>query len=100
MPAEPSSFNMPALNLPGLCQSVEYSPMPTVEVEEAGHLVRYVNRAFYQLLGQSREELLGKPLAQIIPQGDECLAVLERVYQTGESETHSHPVRAKPSPLC
>jgi PAS domain S-box-containing protein len=43
-----------------LCRAVtEISPMPIVGVEDAGHRVSYVNPAFCQLVGKSKEQLVG-----------------------------------------
>jgi PAS domain S-box-containing protein len=83
------------LDMPDLCQSIaESSPMPMAAVQEAGHIVRYVNSAFCLLLGKSREELIGNAFSGAVPAGEECLSLLDRVYQTGKAETHTgqeHP---------
>jgi len=37
---------------------------------------------------------MGKPIAEIVQEGDRCLEVLDRVYRTTEAETHTeseHP---------
>jgi signal transduction histidine kinase len=41
-------------------------------------------------VGKKREELIGKPFAEIVQGGDGCVPILDRVYQTGESATHAH----------
>ncbi len=66
---------------------IERAPLPTVEVEGSRHLVSRVNAAFCTLLGKSREELLGKSFAEIVPGGGECVPVLDGIYQTGEAAT-------------
>lgn len=67
---------------------IERSPLPMVEVEGIEHTVSFVNPAFCRLLHKTRDELMGKPFAQIVRNGDKCVPLLDRVYQTGESETH------------
>lgn len=64
------------------------SPVPMVGVDGASHIVRYVNAAFCGLAGKSSEELIGSAFAEVVPASDECLSLLERVYQTGQPETH------------
>lgn len=61
--------------------------MPVAAVDGIGHIVRYVNPAFCLLAGKLKKELLGKPFTSM-PGGDECLAMLDRVYRTGKAETH------------
>jgi signal transduction histidine kinase len=61
------------------------SSVPTVEVLGRTHIVSYVNPSFCMLLGKTRKELLGLPFAEIVPGGDKCLPILDRVYETGEA---------------
>ena len=68
---------------------VERAPLPIVEVQGSKHVVSYVNSAFCRLMGKNRSELLGNPFAAIVPGGDECVPILDRVYQTGEAVTHA-----------
>src|SRR5512132_4481089 len=80
-----------APNLLSLCCSIfEGSPLPMATVAGAKHIVRYVNPAFCHLAGKSKDELIGNPFAEIGP-GDGCLSLLDRVYRTGEAETHTEP---------
>jgi PAS domain S-box-containing protein len=79
-------------DLPGLCRSiVEASPLPMAAVQGANHIVRYVNPAFCRLAGQSEEELIGNAFSGIVRAGNECLSLLDRVYRTGQAETHIGP---------
>ncbi|MEO5804699.1 MAG: PAS domain-containing protein [Verrucomicrobiota bacterium] len=64
---------------------IERAPLPIVEVQGETHIVSYVNSAFCSLLEKSREELLGKTFSEIVPGGNECVSILDRVYQTGEA---------------
>ncbi|HEX2853097.1 MAG TPA: ATP-binding protein [Opitutaceae bacterium] len=59
-----------------------------VEVEGAAHLVCSVNAAFCHLVQRKRAELLGKPFSELVRNSAECVALLDRVYRTGEFETH------------
>lgn len=70
---------------------IERAPLPLVEVQGSAHFVSYVNSAFCTLIGKSRNELIGKPFAEIVHGGDECVPILDRVYQTGEAATHARP---------
>jgi signal transduction histidine kinase len=69
---------------------IEGAPLPLVEVQGSTHILSDANHAFCQLLGQSRSELIGKSFAEITPGSDECLAILDRVYQRGETLSQAH----------
>ena len=64
------------------------SPQPMVVAEGTRHLVRYVNDAFARLVGKERDELIGLPFAEAVPESAEngCLSLLDRVYRTGTPE--------------
>ncbi len=80
-----------------LCLPVaEHAPLPMAAVEGASHIVRYVNPAFCRLLDKPGEELVGKPFAEKMPEKDECLALLDRVYRTGKSESHTGHEQSEP----
>jgi PAS domain S-box-containing protein len=66
----------------------ELSPQPMVAVEGTTHIVRHLNAAFSRLVGKEREELLGRPFAEAVPEGEQngCLPLLDRVYRTGTPE--------------
>jgi PAS domain S-box-containing protein len=63
----------------------ELSPQPMVAVEGTTHVVRHVNAAFSRLVGKEATELVGRPFAEAVPEGDEnkCLSLFDRVYGTG-----------------
>ncbi|MEP6936532.1 MAG: PAS domain S-box protein, partial [Chthoniobacterales bacterium] len=65
------------------------APLPIVEVQGSAHIVSYVNSAFCSLLGKTRSELIGNPIAEIVPGGSECVSVLDKVYETGEAVIHA-----------
>ena len=66
---------------------IERAPLPIIEVQGSMHLVSYVNSAFCSLLEKPRKDLIGKTFAEIVPRGEECLPILDQVYQTGEAVT-------------
>jgi two-component sensor histidine kinase len=68
-------------------------------VEGAMHIVRYVNPAFCRLIDKTRDELVGTPFREILPEKDECLALLDRVYRTGTSESRLEQVHPDHRPL-
>jgi signal transduction histidine kinase/CheY-like chemotaxis protein len=67
----------------------EFAPLPMATVEGANHIVRYVNPAFCRLMDQPIEQLIGKPFSELLPEKDECVTLLDRVFRTGKSESHT-----------
>jgi PAS domain S-box-containing protein len=67
----------------------ELSPQPMVAVEGTTHIVRHLNGAFSRLVGKEAKELVGRPFAEAVPEGEEnrCLSLFDRVYRTGTPET-------------
>jgi len=66
----------------------ELSPQPMVAVEGTTHIVRHLNAAFARLVGKGGAELVGRPFADAVPEGEAngCLPLLDRVYRTGTPE--------------
>ena len=58
-------------------------------MQGSAHTVSYVNSAFCRLVGKTRAELSGRPFAEIVPGGDECVSILDSVYQTGKAAAHA-----------
>ncbi len=87
-----------AFDVVSLCRYFsELSPQPMVAVEGTTHIMRHLNAAFARLVGREREELIGRPFTEAVPEGVEngCLPLLDRVYRTGTPEIlveqeHSH----------
>ena len=78
-----------APQIPRLCRYLsELSPLPMVAVEGTTHVVTYLNSAFARLVRKDRKELVGRPFAEAVPEGEQngCLALLDRVYRTGVPE--------------
>ena len=74
----------PAPLIRQLCRYLsERSPQPMVAVEGVTHIVIYVNPAFARLVGRKGEDLIGRPFAEAVPEGDGngCLALLDRVFR-------------------
>src|SRR6187551_1368598 len=76
---------------------IERAPLPIIEVQGAEHLVSYVNSAFCSLLEKPRKDLIGKTFAEIVPKGEECVPILDRVYQTGEAVTIAKEDESEPA---
>jgi PAS domain S-box-containing protein len=59
-----------------------------VAVEGTTHSVIYLNPAFAHLVGGERDDLIGRPFAEAVPEGhaNGCLALLDRVFRTGIPE--------------
>jgi signal transduction histidine kinase len=91
----------PAIDIRNLCRLMaEGSPMPIAAVEGAGHTIRYANPAFCRLVRKSKEEVIGSAFSSVLPAGDECVCLLDRVYRTGQAETHFGQETSAPEALC
>jgi PAS domain S-box-containing protein len=87
-----------------LCRYLsERSPQPMVAVEGTTHVVIYLNPAFARLVGREGKDLIGRPFAQAVPEGDGngCLALLDRVFRTGNPENlpEQEHRQAQPRPV-
>ncbi|MDQ3414066.1 MAG: PAS domain S-box protein, partial [Verrucomicrobiota bacterium] len=76
---------------------IERAPLPIVEVQGSAHMVSHVNSAFCRLLGKSRTDLVGKSFADIVHGGNQCMPILDRVYQTGEAATLAQEDESDPA---
>ena len=76
----------------------DHSPFPMAMVEGAAHLVRYVNPAFCRLTAKVTAELLGQSFCAMLPNTDECLALLDRIYRTGQPESYAKLNASHPTP--
>src|SRR5450830_886238 len=80
-----------------LCRAItEHAPLPMATVEGASHIVRYVNPAFCRLMDKPAEQLVGKPFAEILPEKDVSVTLLDRVFRTGKPESHTEQQHSKP----
>ena len=77
----------------------EHSPLPLATVEGASHIVRYVNPAFCRLLDKPADKLLGIPFAEMMQDKDEFLTMLDQVYHTRKSASHTKRQHSQPHPV-
>jgi two-component system, NtrC family, sensor kinase len=84
---------------PSMYYILDCALSPIAVMDGARQIVCYVNPAFCQMTGKSREEMIGHAFSEILPEGDECLLLLDRVYRTGKSESHKGKEDAAPHPL-
>lgn len=75
---------------------IEHAPLAMAVVEEARHIVRFANPAFCHLMDKAGEQLVGKALCEILPEKDRCVAMLDRVFRTGNPESHTEKEHSKP----
>jgi signal transduction histidine kinase len=84
-------------DLSSLCLVItEHAPLPMATVEQASHIVRYVNPAFCRMIDKPMEQLVGKPFYDLLPEKDECVTLLDRVFRTGQPESHTEQQHSKP----
>lgn|GEM_PF-948093 len=75
----------------GAAPVIARTPLPMIEVEGPTHRVCQVNDAFCSLVRRNRADLLGIPFAEVVVNGESCVSLLDRVYQTGECEAQVEP---------
>jgi signal transduction histidine kinase len=63
----------------------DVSPLPIAIVTGATHILRYASPAFRLLITKNEAEVLGSPLADLVPENG-LLSPLDRVFRTGEAE--------------
>lgn len=74
-----------SIDLASVCARVlDCAPIPTLTVDGASQTVKYVNPAFCRLVDQASDKLVGKSITGILPETKDYLALLEKVYLTGE----------------
>ncbi len=69
-------------------------PLPTAALAGSNHILRYINSAFCRLACKTKDELVGKPLLEVVG-WEGCLALLNHVYSTGEVEIQTEPDRTE-----
>ena len=77
----------------------EGSPLPVAALAGPNHILRYVNPAFCRLADKTKDELIGKPFAEVVF-WEGCLALLDHVYGTGEAVIHTEPEDTEAHPQC
>jgi len=78
---------------------LEHAPIPMATVEGATHLVRFINPAFCRLIDKAADEVVGHPFCEILPDTDECVTLLDRVYHSGKSSSHTMKEGGDPRPV-
>ncbi len=68
-------------------------------VEGAGHTVRAANPAFCRLLDRPSTDLVGKAFREILPQDNDSVMMLDRVFRTGKPEMHDQAQPSKSEPI-
>jgi len=71
---------------------LDASPLPMAALAGSNHIVRYVHSAFCRLACKTVDELMGKPLVEVMV-WEGCFALLNRVYGTGEVIIQTEPER-------
>ena len=75
-----------------------HSPLPMVTVEGATDTMRYANPAFCRLADRTIDELGGTPFCAMMPATEECKALLDRIYRTGQPETYTRLISSDSGP--
>jgi signal transduction histidine kinase len=87
-------------DLSSLCLAItDQSPLPMAAVQGATRTVCHVNAAFCRLMAKPVGELVGKPFQQLLPKQDKCLALLNRVFRTGNPENYTEQEHFKAHPV-
>src|SRR5580704_10841717 len=68
----------------------EGSPLPVATLAGPNHTLLYVNPAFCRLADKTKDDLIGKPFAEVVF-WEGCLALLDHVYRTGKAVVHDEP---------
>ena len=73
---------------------VDTSPLPMATLAGSDHILCYVNSAFCRLACRTKDELIGKPIAEVVA-WEGCLPLLDRAFATGEIEIQTEPRRTE-----
>src|SRR5580692_1140010 len=69
---------------------LDKSPLPVAALAGPNHIIRYVNSAFCRLACKAKDELIGKPVIEVVP-WEGCFGLLNHVYSTGEVTVQTEP---------
>ena len=96
----PSARAHPVPDLSELCLAVtEHAPLPMATAEGVTHILRYVNPAFCRMMNRTAQQLVGKPLEELLPKKDECVRLLDRVFREGKPETFTEQENSRSHPV-
>ena len=76
----------------------EHAPLPMAAVAGSSHIVRYINPAFCRLMDMAASDIIGKSFCDALPEPDDCVTVLDRVYHSGRPSSYTTPEGAEPPP--
>ena len=76
---------------------LEHASLPMAMVEGPTHIVRFTNPAFCRLIDKPTDQVVGKSFSEILPDYGACIARLDRVYRTGNSESQTEQEDTDPS---
>lgn len=99
MPSSKPTDPMSASSLAELSRSFDHAPWAVIASSGAAHVVRYANPAFCSLIDKTQDVVIGKQFDGLLPQNDECLTLLDRVYRTGKAASYTAEEQARPGPL-
>lgn len=77
---------------------LEHAPLPIAILEGTGHIVTYINPAFCRLMDMSVTDIIGTSFCNFLPEPDDCLAALDRVFNSGRPSSYTTPEGAEPPP--
>jgi PAS domain S-box-containing protein len=98
--ALPPDTGIEPLDLPSLCLAItQHAPLPMATVEGATRIVRYANPAFCRLMGKPLEALVGNPFDELLPEKDQCVTLIERVFRTRTPASYTEQEPTKPHPV-
>ena len=87
-------------DLPSLCLAItEHAPLPMVTLEGATRIVRYGNPAFCRMMGLPPEAIVGKPFDELLPEKNQCLTLIDRVFRTKTPTSYTEQEPTKPHPV-
>jgi PAS domain S-box-containing protein len=72
---------------------------PMVLLKGEKHVITKANDGFCSLLDRSREDIIGRPMAEVIPADSALIGRLDEVYRTGKIFSHEEQIRAESDPL-
>jgi signal transduction histidine kinase len=73
---------------------LDTSPLPMAALAGSNHIIRCVNSAFCRLACKTKDELIGKPVVEVVP-WEGCLGLLNHVYSRGEVIVQTEPERTQ-----
>lgn len=82
-----------------LAASFDHAPWAVVELSPKEHVVHYANSLFSDLLGKTRDEVVGRTIESLLSPADDCLRLLEQVSRSRRAASFLAEGDAAPFPL-